>query len=133
MGWKIYFCCLTLLLVTLYVLTFAYFLPNSSASMNIAHYLDLPISIVALVGLYGYAFRKRIGHPNLWKVWLVIIVLWDMFYNLVLSGWTHLELVDMVIFLLVYGILFPEYFALYMYGFRSGELWQKTTVHLTTR
>lgn len=133
MGWKIYFCCLTLLLVSLYVLTFTYFLPNSSASMNIAHYLDLPISIVALVGLYGYAFRKRIGHPNLWKVWLVVIVLWDMFYNLFLSGWTHLELPDMVAFLLAYGILFPEYFALYMYGFRSGELWQNTSVHPATR
>ena len=133
MGWKIYFCCLTLLLAALYVLTFAYFLPNSSASMNIAHYFDLPISIAALVGLYGYAFRKRIGHPNFWKVWLVVIVLWDMFYNLVLSGWTHLARVDMIIFLLVYGILLPEYFALYMYGFRSDELWQDNTVHLTTR
>ena len=101
--------------------------------MKIAHYFDLPISIVALVGLYGYAFRKRIGHPNLWKVWLVVIVLWDMFYNLFLSGWTHLELPDMVAFLLAYGILFPEYFALYMYGFRSGELWQNTSVHPATR
>ena len=133
MGWKIYFYCLTLLLVSLYVLTFTYLLPDTSAAMKIALYVDLPISIVALVGLYGYAFRKRIGHPNFWKVWLVVVVLWDMFYNLVLSGWTHLELQDMIAFLLAYGILFPEYFAIYMYGFRSGELWQNTRAHLTTR
>lgn len=132
MGWKIYFCSLTLLLAALYVLSFTYFLPNASPSMKIAHYLDLPISVIALVGLYGYAFRKRIVHPNFWKVWLVVIVLWDMFYNLVLSGWTHLELPDMAVFFLAYGILLPEYFALYMYGFRSEELWQKTAVNLTT-
>lgn len=120
MVWKIYFCCLTALLVVLYVITF------STPVKGIPTYLDVPISVVALVGLYGYAFKKRIGNDNFWKMWFFVIVLWDAFYNLVLPEWAVFQPVDLVAILIGYGIIVPGYLALYLYGFRSQPLWKDT-------
>ena len=127
MGWKIYFCILTGLLLVLYAITF------SGSVMGVVHYLDVPISLVALVGVYGYAFKRPIGHHNFWKIWFCLIVLWDAFYNLVLPEPAVFQPADLVAILIGYGIIIPGYIALYLYGFRSQRLWERKNRHSTTR
>ena len=127
MGWKIYFFILTGLLLVLYAITF------SGPLEGVLHYLDVPISTVALVGVYGYAFKKPIGHHNLWKIWFFVIVLWDGFYNLIPPESAVFKPVDLVAILIGYGIIIPGYVALYLYGFRSQPLWERKTLQPTTR
>ena len=121
MAWKVYFWFLTAVLVALYALTF------SQSAPAIYNYLDIPISLIALIGLYGYAFKKPIGHYNFWKIWLVAVVLWDISFNLVLPGRTVADPLNMAFFLIWSAIILPEYVALYLYGFRSQPLWHGAT------
>jgi hypothetical protein len=120
MVWKIYFWVLTVLLVVLYVLTL------SSSDVAVYYYLDVPVSVLGLVGLYGYAFKKRLVHANFWKVWFIIVVLWDIFFNLVLPARALIEMQDIIVLVICGAIIIPEYVALYLYGFRSRALWSST-------
>lgn len=126
MGWKIYFFILTGLLLVLYAITF------SGPLEGVLHYLDVPISMVALLGIYGYAFKRPIGHYNLWKIWFFVIVLWDGFYNLIPFKAAVFQPSDLVAILIGYGIIIPGYVALYLYGFRSQSLWERKTQQPTT-
>jgi hypothetical protein len=121
MGWKVYFWLLTLSLAALYGFTFY------STTVPVFCYFDVPISVVGLVGLFGFAHHKRIAHAMYWRMWFFGLLLWDTLFNLVLSGWVRMEPVDMLGSIIIYGLLVPEYVALYLYGFRSKPIWQAGT------
>jgi hypothetical protein len=112
-GWKIYFIILSFLLLI------AYFDIISKGS-TFFDYLDIIISLIALLGLFGYSFRKQIFEMRLWQTWLFVIVNWDILYNLVLThtlgvAQNNIKLGFIEYIISVFMVL-PEYIALYLYG-----------------
>ena len=120
MGWKIYFWCLSILLLFTYGSIF-------SDSPSAVDFLDAPFSGIALSGLFAFAYGKRFVNRHFWRVWLIVIVCWDLIYNLVFThylGIAHPELTGSVAETLMgLVLLMPEYIALYLYGYRSDNLW----------
>ncbi len=106
MGWKIYSWVLAAILGLAY---FTILLGTVTAPKII----DIPISLVALVGLFGYAYKKKIGTKLFWQIWLILLILWDILYNFFLMRYP-----DIPNGLVAAGILIflPEYIALYNYS-----------------
>lgn len=89
-------------------------------------FVDVPVQIILLAGVYGYAFKTIIGSAGFWRKWLPFVVVWDLVGLLI-----HYEpaqdseaavLMGIVIYL-VYLIIIPAYCALYFYGHKSEQLW----------
>lgn len=107
MAWKIYTWILAACLAVAYYDIF-------SETAKIPDFLDIPISLVALVGLFGYAYNKKIGKRRFWQFWLLLLIPWDILYNFFLAKHP-----DVPKILVVVGIVLflPEYIALYRYSF----------------
>jgi hypothetical protein len=119
-GWKIYFFILSFLLLIAYFDIFR-------TGATLFDFVDVIISLIALLGLFGYSFQRKIYEKKLWQIWLFVIIIWDVIYNLLL---THtLGVAQNSIKLSLGGYIFnmltllPEYFALYFYGYQSSDLW----------
>lgn len=85
------------------------------------YYLDIFVTVPALVGLIASAYRKTILWPWFWRIYTVLILGWDLWG----SFWfiqTPEECLDFfqggwVFFILQYILLLPMYFALFRLGF----------------
>ncbi len=123
MWWKVY---VWLLAVALFI-SYLAILVSSPALVD---FIDIPISIVAWLGLFAFAYRKRLAVAKFWQAWFFVIVIWDIVYN----GYFHLYLgigqqIDgvgsvearEVLFSLI--LLTPEYVALYLYGYKRTGIW----------
>lgn len=115
MGWKIYSWILAGCLAIAYYDIF-------SESAKIQDILDIPVSLVALVGLFGYAYKKKIGKRKFWQFWLLLLITWDILYNFFLkkypdipAGWLAAG----------YLLFLPEYIALYKYSFTQRFQWNQ--------
>ena len=128
-GWKIYFIIFSLLLL------FAYY-DLISRGITIYDFADIVISLTALTGLFGYTFSKKIHSQSLWRIWLFVIVIWDLFYNIYLTailcvaqgvaqGEENINIAEMFIALI---LIFPAYIALYLYGYKSTALWENKNI-----
>lgn len=128
MGWKIY----GFLMVVLLVPTWFLILSGSPAVVD---YVDVPVSVVAWLGFFSFAYRRPLFTARFWQVWFVVIVLWDIVYNLYfhlhlgigqqLGEWDSGSVYDALLTIL---LLVPLYAALYRYGFRSPEIWRVNEV-----
>ncbi|MCU7920517.1 MAG: hypothetical protein KZQ95_19500 [Candidatus Thiodiazotropha sp. (ex Epidulcina cf. delphinae)] len=122
MIWKIYFFVL-LLLYAIYVA--AAILYPEVMRLEIVDYIDLGFAMLALLGVFGYAFKKAVLNQSVWKVYLLFIILWDISFTVLRDEWIGgedlmYEILSLVIMAL---ILIPQYVAIFRYGFRSKQLW----------
>jgi len=87
---------------------------------DLTDYLDYIFWIIALMGVWGYCYSKKIFTNLFWKYYLPFIVLWD-FFIIFIEVSDEPELQDpafLVFLLLIYLIiLIPEYTAIYLYGY----------------
>jgi hypothetical protein len=122
-GWKVYQALLALSYVFGYVLTGVQWIQPFDV-------VDMIVTLVAMVGLFGFAYRRRLANAVFWRRWLPIQVAWDIVVVVFLAqiGLAHqvpgagersatFDLTVQLVFLL------PLYIALFRYGFRSPELW----------
>ena len=112
-GWKIYFLLMCVLLAVIKVQTL-------SLGLSIESCIDTVISMSALAGLYGYAYQKKIMNRLLWKIIWVLVMLWFVLTLATMQNNVHL--LSIIIGAI---IIAPKYIALYLYGFRSDELWEE--------
>ncbi len=108
MFWKVYFWVITILIIVGY------------ASEGFSSYwdiIDLPVLICAFVGLFSYAYKKKIFNKIFWKSFLPIYIIWDLTYNLVLSPGYSEEPTEIIYILIGFIIIVPLYIALYKYAF----------------
>ena len=116
-----------------YLLLLAMFLIASATSIlsespTVFDWLDVPMAITALVGVFGFVFRMRIFRPGFWQVFMPALLAWEITYNLVL-GW-RMDLAlrplgeDLWAYLVV-GLAFlaPMYVVLFLYAYRSRSMW----------
>jgi hypothetical protein len=123
MAFKAYFW----FFLTLLVLTHAQVFAGKIAPYDM---MDLPFSLMALAGLFGYAYRRRIAHPRFWMIYFFVQIGWDLFYisskpfALPDSG----SLTEFNISLFFSCLLVaPFYMGLYNYAFRSTGLWNQSS------
>ena len=130
--WKLY-----LLVMAVLTLTFAgwglmFFLSEETTAIeDIAQWAALPMYLVQLVGFFGFVYGRRIGSARVWKLAFAATIL-----DLLWTGYT-LE-TDLVSFASVgvtvltimvsvsVAIFLPLLAALYLYAFRSDDVWAKT-------
>jgi hypothetical protein len=99
-------------------------------TVSVFDYVDSSLSLVALIGVFGFAFSIPIGKPNIWGYFFYLIVVESLFYNLALpvSGEARFGEVakfdGMYAFEIAY--LVPLIWALYLYAFKRNKLWEDT-------
>lgn len=126
MGWKIYFWTLSILLLIASTMIL-------NATPSIWDYLDTIFTIIALAGLFAYIHKKKLLTAKFWKYWLIFCVLWDITYNLIISYYLGLAqqlgpghgATSFNGVLFNWAFFMPEYFALYLLGYKSESLWNK--------
>lgn len=127
-AWKIY----TWLLAVLLVLAYSVIL---SANPAIVDFIDMPLSLVAWLGLWAYSYNRGIFSKHLWMAWLPLIVVWDATYNLYFEMYLGVgqsageeEPTTPVGMAIGYLFILPEYLALYRLGYSSSALWDRNGV-----
>jgi hypothetical protein len=120
-GWKIYF------FILLFLLLFSY----ADIMYKVAtffDYADIIISLIALLGLFGYSFQRKIYARKLWSTWFIVIIIWDVVHNMFITKLLGLAQNNIQFglaeYLLGMLIVLPEYIALYLYGYKSTDLWK---------
>ncbi len=129
--WKVYFVLIGALTVSGIGLSFYY--PGETASLDrIAEWASVPMYAVQLVGLFGFIHWRRIGSPLLWKFVFAATVLEFVWASYEMALETSVFSSDDLPFFLsmAFGgiaLLLPLLVALYIYAFRSQELWVKAS------
>ena len=131
--WKLY-----LLVMAVLTLTFAgwgqmFFLSEETTAIeDIAGWAALPMYLVQLVGLFGFVYWRRIGSALLWKLVFAVIILellWQGYsFAIDAAGFADTGTGVFVIMLIVAAAIFlPLLAALYLYAFRSDNLWARAS------
>ncbi len=127
-GWKLYL--VVMLLVLLAIL--AGDLTNERA-FSFWSYADYLLSTAAMVGVFGYAFRFALLHENIWRLLLLlnvpmdILMATDIFKDpIVVSSPDDLWAYAIFAYVLTLILFCPEYIALYLYGCRSRNIWERS-------
>ena len=126
--WKMYF----VLFVCLNVLGVGILF--SEENFGIIEIIDLPMTIISIIGLYGYVFSKRIHKQSFWFSFFWVYLVFSFVYPF-LSEIEFLaddpELSDaenkfLNIFVIVTMIplILPAYIGLLLYALPSNKLWK---------
>ena len=109
--WRIYFFLITLIHIRLY--SGFLFYPDDYSLNSIVIYLDIPITTIALLGLFLLAAEKKFLGPIFWKAYFFIYISWDIILRV-----THRPFILQSV---IHGIipLIPLYLSLYLYGFKT--------------
>lgn len=122
MLWKIYFWIIIVLMSLSYFDTFM-------LGMSIADIFDIPITLISTIAFFGYVYKKPFLNSLFWKRWFYIMITWDVFYGVLILDYSEFsnisisEAFAMVMIGLV--LILPLYIAIYLYGYKSIELWEK--------
>jgi hypothetical protein len=127
--WKAYFfLALTLTIAGLALPLFV----DEGRELGWWEWIYLPLYAVQIVGLFGFVYSRRLAIPPLWQfvfVASVIYEVWDLFSMAIapeLKGTGHTGfLVTNVAAALLLQV--PMLIGLFLYGFRSKELWRGAT------
>ncbi len=80
----------------------------------------------SLLGMFGFAYDKVVLRDIVWRCWLPAVILWDA-WIIGLDLFSEVNGIDVtfgiIASLLIFVISMPEYVALYLYGFRSNQIW----------
>jgi len=121
--WKIYFFIIVALTV------FGYLSLFSSPGAGYTEYLSAAVSIVSLLGLFGYVFCRTILRPGFWLAVLVVSLVYGVAYE-------HLTGIDLSagmdddtylltqIFSWTFSI--PFYIALFLYSRPANPIWNNS-------
>ena len=122
--WKIYF-----FLTALAHLAYLDLLADPAAGLT--DYIDAALSLIALVGLFGFVVVRPIYEPRFWLSVLVVWVVWTLFLYPALSDYktdllSNYSGIESIFFsATVWLIMLPWLYALYLYGKPCNPAWQK--------
>lgn len=110
-GWKVY--------LWLAFITYAGLTVYTGTGRSLSFWLEVLFTLVAFVGLYGYAYSRPIGKAIFWRVWLFVLICWDL-----VSALVHVNLLNLLMLVPFFWFFVPLCVALYKYGFRSAMVWE---------
>ncbi len=123
--WKVYFFVFLLLSLLNYIEIFQDMLTGKNIIYGI---IDFIISPFVLVGVFGYAFNRKILNRKLWKIVLPVSIICDligihrMIYE---SLGDKIPIAVLVIgFIILTPLLIFQYIALYKYAYSDIEPWK---------
>jgi hypothetical protein len=122
MVWKIYAVMWTVIVLTSLTV-------QLSQHPTTFDYIDAFASVISLMGLVAFAFRKAVFTAAFWKSMFVLLVAWDLAYNVVISRVLGLGQRGFVgggyvsLFGLVLAV--PAYVGLFLYAYRRRQLWEQ--------
>jgi len=125
--WKMYF----VLYVCLNVLGVGILF--SEENFGIIEIIDLPMTLISIIGLYGYVFSKRIHKQSFWFSFFWVYLVFSFVYPFLseIEFLADPELSDAENkFLNIFGVVFaitfslPAYIGLLFYGLPSNKLWK---------
>jgi hypothetical protein len=123
--WKIYF-------FLALVLTFAEFVlllfVDDGRTLVWWEWAYVPLYTIQIVGLFGFVYRHRLAIPLLWKFAFVASVAYEVWELLSIATDPQLHGADQAIFFVAtvamgLALQVPMLLGLFLYGFRSKELW----------
>jgi hypothetical protein len=116
-GWKVY----ALAIAVLQLIGFWFDLQK----INVAEVLDDLVTMVGMVGLLGYAFRWHIGGRRIWMLWAILLPV----SNAAIGLWVypHTGTGSRIGYFAAMLLFFPQYLAVFRYGYRSSEIWREAT------
>ena len=105
---------------------------ETTAIEDIVGWAALPIYLVQLVGLFGFVYWRRIGSALLWKLVFAVTILdllWQGYsFAIDAAGFADTGTGIFVIMLIVAAAIYlPLLAALYLYAFRSDNLWARAS------
>ena len=131
--WKIYFfifvglTSLEFIFVGLTSLEFIF----ESIETTIWDIVNIPIMIMATIGLYGYVFSKNFYKQYFWLCFFVFLIIWDAVYFIVVGVPSDPELTEienkyigLFAIAFTYILMTPAYIGLLFYGLPSNKLWK---------
>ena len=129
--WKLYLLLTTLLTIGGIGLSF-YFSEELTSIDHIVEWAALPMYLLQLVGLFGFVYWRRIGSALLWKLVFAVIILdllWEGYsFAIDAAGFADTGTGIFVIMLIVAAAIYlPLLAALYLYAFRSDNLWVRAS------
>ncbi len=124
--WKVFFF-INILIMPLAVFGFAL---SGDFKLSIVEYIDLLISFVFIVGLFGLAFNKALGTQAFWKYFFYVLLVDSIIINLIfpvagIESYGQKGTIDIYFFI---GNLFTGLvlWASYLYGFKRPQIWNRT-------
>jgi hypothetical protein len=115
---RVYFWFICMLIA---VYTIFYF--DDGVPLEFLDYVDWVFTLISLSGVYAYCYSKPFLSIMFWKVFLVLLIIWDLFFvssaftedTEVYSGEFGLTVIVIVVFACLYiFLLVPSYIALYL-------------------
>ena len=121
--WKVFFWIEFIVLVN-YIVFLA--LDSTVPTLMLAY--ELSAYSVILLGIFGYAYNKRIRTQNFWKLILPLAVIFDVYYLIFDEPWSFESSQEMfflrgVLAVVILPFYVFQYVALYRYGFKAAEIW----------
>ncbi|MEK7078775.1 MAG: hypothetical protein AAB929_01780 [Patescibacteria group bacterium] len=116
MGWKVYFWFLTAFMLSGYLW---------QGFFRIWEIVDLIISVISLIGLYAFSWRKKIITLAFWKTFFFICIIWNICYQYLIPLPSVPAEVDLggisknILAMVLWTPFIPLMIALYFYGFRE--------------
>ena len=98
-------------------------------NLTLFDYVDFLLSLIALVGIFGFSYRKRIGTVVFWRYFFYAVLLETIVFIAVLPilGIPRYGTSDvgysMMIFEIVYAVVFL--WALYSYAYKDKLIWNR--------
>ncbi len=115
MFWKYYFRLMAALFVVANVATFLG--ARAFAIKGSLDALDRALTVMSLVGLFGYAWKQQVLSRQFWKVFVPFYVAWGFAYVFLLETPPTITRTNIPEALLVMPFVFPLYFALFRYAY----------------
>ncbi len=113
-GWKVY----AYIVVVLQILGIFSHLRRG----NLAEMLDDCVTIVGLMALFGYAYRRPIWKRRIWMLWAVLFPV----SNGMIGLWVYprAEIAGPIRYFITLIAFSPQYLAVIRYAYTSREVWK---------
>lgn len=102
-----------------------YYFIDTVKDLEVINFFHFIISIIFLIGIYGFCFDKKIFKPIFWQIFLILIIPWnffEFFYEIDIMSINSSKFFLLLTFIaLWFLILLPGYVAIYIYGHQNSN------------